>query len=68
MKDLGFPLLGDLTYGKVDRNFKDLNGQILHAYYLEFNHPRTNERIKFESKLPEYFNKVLENLEKNYGK
>ena len=68
MKDLGFPLLGDLTYGKVDRNFKDLDGQILHAYYLEFNHPRTNERIKFEAKLPEYFNKVLEDIEKIYGK
>ena len=64
MKDMGFPLLGDLTYGKVDRNFKELDGQILHAFYLEFDHPRTKERIKFESKLPEYFNKVLENIEK----
>lgn len=67
MKDVGFPLLGDLTYGKVDRNFKELDGQILHAYYLEFDHPRTKERIKFESKLPEYFNKVLENIEKIDG-
>lgn len=67
MKDIGFPLLGDLTYGKVDRNFKELDGQILHAYYLEFDHPRTKERIKFESKLPEYFNKVLENIEEIDG-
>ena len=66
MKDLGHPLLGDLVYGKVDKNFKNLNGQVLHAYYLEFNHPRTNERMKFESELPEYFNDILKKLEKNY--
>ena len=64
MKDMGYPLLGDLTYGKVDRNFKDLDGQILHAYYLEMNHPKTNERIKFESDIPEYFKNILNELEK----
>ena len=62
MKDLGHPILGDLVYGKVDKNFKDLDGQVLHAYYLELDHPRTNERLKFESKLPDYFEKVLEKL------
>lgn len=62
MKDLGYPLLGDLLYGKVDRNFKDLDGQVLHAYYLEFNHPRTNERMVFESDLPEYFTQILNQL------
>lgn len=62
MKDLGYPLLGDLLYGKVDRNFKDLDGQVLHAYYLEFNHPRTNERMVFKSDLPEYFTQILNQL------
>lgn len=65
MKDLGHPLLGDLVYGKPDKNFKELNGQILHAYYLELDHPRTNERMVFESKLPEYFLKVLDKLKAN---
>ncbi|MBO6119358.1 MAG: RluA family pseudouridine synthase [Lachnospiraceae bacterium] len=64
MKDMGYPLLGDLTYGKVDRNFKELNGQILHAHYLEFSHPRTNERVSFESKLPDYFVSILDKLDK----
>ena len=64
MKSLGYPLLGDLLYGKVDKNFKNLDGQILHAYYLEINHPRTNERMKFESKLPDYFEDVLKKVEK----
>lgn len=63
MKDMGYPLLGDLTYGRVDKNFRDLDGQMLHAYYLEINHPRTNERVVFKSNLPEYFEKVLEKLE-----
>lgn len=62
MKDLGYPLLGDLLYGKVDRNFKNLDGQVLHAYYLEFNHPRTNERMVFKSDLPEYFTQILNQL------
>ena len=65
MKDMGYPLLGDLLYGKVDRNFKKLDGQILHAYYLELNHPRTNERMVFKSELPEYFKEILNYLEGN---
>lgn len=64
MKDLGYPILGDLVYGKVDKNFRNINGQILHAYYLELNHPRTGERLKFESKLPSYFIEVLIKLKK----
>ena len=62
MKDLGNPLLGDLIYGKLDKDFKELDGQILHAYYLEINHPTTGERIKFESEIPHYFKNVLDNL------
>ena len=62
MKDFGHPLLGDLVYGKPDKNFKELNGQMLHAYYLEINHPRTDERLAFESKLPKYFMEVLNKI------
>ncbi len=65
MKDLGHPLLGDLVYGKVDKNFKELNGQMLHAYYLEIDHPRTNERMVFKSELPEYFLKVVNKIKSN---
>lgn len=64
MKDLGFPLLGDPLYAKVDRNFQDLDGQILHAYYLEFDHPTTKKRIKFSKDIPKYFEEVLEKIEK----
>ena len=62
MKDMGYPILGDKLYGKVDRNFKELDGQILHAYYLEFNHPKTNERLVFKSNIPDYFNEVIDRI------
>lgn len=62
MKDLGHPILGDLVYGKIDKNFRNLDGQMLHAYYLELDHPRTGERMKFESELPKYFVEVLDKI------
>ena len=65
MKDLGNPLLGDLVYGRVDKNFRELDGQILHAYYLKIRHPRTNEEMEFVSELPKYFKKVLDKLDEN---
>lgn len=38
---LGFPLVGDVLYGKKDDILK------LHCYYLSFNHPWTNEKLEF---------------------
>ena len=65
MKDLGYPLLGDLLYGRVDKNFKELDGQILHAYYLKIRHPSTNKEMEFVSDIPDYFKKVLDKLNEN---
>lgn len=65
MKSIGHPLLGDLFYGSVDRNFKDLNGQILHAYYLELDSPTNGKRLIFQNDVPEYFNNILNELRKN---
>ena len=65
MKSIGHPLLGDLMYGNKDSNFKELNGQILHAKYLEFTKPSNNERLKFDSDIPIYFKEVLERIENN---
>ena len=65
MKELGNPLLGDLVYGRVDKNFRELDGQILHAYYLKIRHPRTNEEMEFTSDVPQYFRKVLDKLDEN---
>ena len=62
MKCLGHPLLGDTLYGGHDKNFKELDGQVLHACYLDFIHPSTKEKVKFESKLPKYFEEILKKL------
>ena len=63
MKDIGCPVLGDMLYGRVDKNFKDLKGQILHAYYLKLIHPRTKKEIEFTAELPNYFLEVLRKLD-----
>lgn len=63
MKDLGHPLLGDMTYGRPDKNFPNLQGQILHAYYLKIMHPRTHKTIEFESEVPPYFKEILDILD-----
>lgn len=62
MKYLGHPLIGDTLYGGHDKNFKELDGQVLHACYLDFIHPSTKEKVKFESKLPKYFEEILKKL------
>lgn len=62
MKYLGYPLLGDLTYGSESKQFK-LSGHLLHARVLGFIHPSTNNYVQFESKLPVEFQNVLDTLE-----
>ena len=60
-KYIGHPIVGDKTYGSKNQKF-NLDGQLLHAYKLELTHPATNERMTFETKLPDYFENVLKKL------
>lgn len=60
-KHLNHPVVGDDVYGRKKREF-DLNGQLLHAWRLEFTHPVSGERLVFTAPLPEYFDKVLKKL------
>ena len=65
MSHLGYPLIGDKEYGSGFRSkanllegeaFKVVNRfprQALHAYLLQFEHPRTEEVLRFETELPE---------------
>ena len=61
-KYLGFPVVGDKTYGSKNCKF-NLSGQLLHAFRLELNHPETGERLAFEAPLPDYFKRVLDILD-----
>ena len=56
---LGHPVIGDPLYGRKDDRFNFLNGQLLHAYKLEFTHPTTNEKMEFTADFPEYFKDFL---------
>ena len=62
-KYLGHPIVGDPVYGIKKQRF-ELNGQLLHAFRLSLDHPKTGERMTFESPLPDYFQRVLGILEK----
>lgn len=62
-KYMGHPIVGDPVYGYKTQKFK-LNGQLLHAAELAFNHPRTGERMTFTAPLPDYFEAVLKKIEK----
>lgn len=63
MSSIGHSLIGDTVYGQKKDVFS-LNGQCLHAKVLGFTHPKTGERMHFDSELPDYFKKVLTNLRK----
>jgi 23S rRNA pseudouridine1911/1915/1917 synthase len=65
---LGFPLVGDLTYGqRQNRRLEELVGfaaprVMLHAFQLAFIHPRSGKRVHFEAPLPKDFEDVLKAL------
>lgn len=58
---IGHPILGDKVYGKPDDKW-GLVGQALCACKISFTHPRTGEAMTFEVPLPDWFNKVLDDL------
>jgi 23S rRNA pseudouridine1911/1915/1917 synthase len=58
---LGHPVLGDKVYGATyPKNFPR---QMLHAWRLGFEHPRTGDWKKFEAPLPEDFLNATKSLE-----
>ncbi len=65
-KHMGHPVVGDPVYGYKKQKFT-LNGQALHAYQLEIDHPSTGERMTFNAPLPPYFQSLLEKLCKIYN-
>jgi len=59
LRSIGHPVCGDPLYG-TGKGTK-VPCLMLHAYSLEFEHPRTKERMRFEAPLPEDFRKGLRN-------
>ena len=61
MEYLGYPLVGDPKYSPMKTPFA-IKGQALHSHTLEFTHPRTGGRMKFEAPLPEDMHKIITRL------
>lgn len=62
MAKIGYPVVGDMVYSNGKNEF-GVEGQMLHAKSLEFLHPITGKKMHLEAQLPEYFKKVLEELD-----
>ena len=73
MKFKGNPILGDKSYKKklkklkdvdpeLDEIIKKIDRQCLHAKSLGFLHPTKNQRLFFESKLPNDLHKIVKKL------
>jgi len=75
MSSLGHPIVGDRMYGGGPLYMSQLEGhhdiaegplitrQALHAHTIEFNHPRTNERMSLHAPWPKDFTDTLKILQ-----
>lgn len=52
MAHINHPVIGDSLYGSRHCSADLASRQMLHAWQLEFPHPRTNERCRFVSEIP----------------
>ncbi len=60
LAQIGYPIVGDSTYSN-GKNEWGIVGQCLHAKSLKFKHPTTGKEMYLEAKIPEYFEKLIEN-------
>ena len=58
MAEIGYPVVGDAVYSNGKNEF-GIEGQMLHAYKLEFMHPITNKHMELTAPLPQYFEEIL---------
>ena len=63
LSHIGYPVVGDYTYSN-GRNDFNVEGQMLHSKKIKFKHPQTKKEMEIEAKLPEYFENILDELDK----
>ena len=63
MAEIGHPVVGDMIYSNGKNEF-GIEGQMLHAKSLDFQHPVTGKQIHLEAELPKYFEEILNKLDK----
>ena len=62
LSHIGYPIIGDEVYSN-GKNKWNIEGQCLHAKSLDFKHPITGKQMHIEADLPEYYQKLLEELD-----
>lgn len=62
LSHIGYPVVGDYTYSNGKNDF-NVEGQMLHSKKIKFKHPQTEKEMELEAKLPEYFQKILDELD-----
>ncbi len=55
LADQGWPIVGDMKYGKNPRNEK---GLALHSHRLSFDHPYRGNRLEFTAPPPDHFHRI----------
>src|SRR4030042_848067 len=60
MADKGHPIVGDRKYGKTKDGKERLE---LYSKSISFKHPTSGEKMTFETKVPDYFNKLIDNIQ-----
>lgn len=62
LTEIGYPIVGDTVYSN-GKNEWGIQGQCLHAKSLKFKHPITGKEMFIEAPMPEYFKKIISELE-----
>lgn len=62
MSYIHHPVVGDPVYSNGKNKF-GLDKQMLHAYKIGFNHPKTGDYFELEQEVPKYFKDILIKLE-----
>lgn len=61
LKHMGTPILGDGTYGNTTINKKfSIKRQLLHAHFIEFFHPITQQILSLTAPIPEDLREAIE--------
>lgn len=61
MASIGHPIVGDRKYGNGNES-SPIDRLCLHAQVLEFIHPMTEKKVRFESAIPKEFTRIVKNV------
>ncbi len=63
LADEGHPIVGDRKYGKGPDGYERL---ALHSRSISFQHPTSGRPMTFESRVPNYFHKLIPNIQDSF--